>query len=310
MPPTDRSSSLISKPLVVGVGLCALDYTCIVERFPGKDEKHVAVAGSIQGGGPVPTALCALTKLGGRASFIGKCGIDHEGELIRRELEQFGVETSGMIFDKGSVTPKAFIWVDSRDGARTVVLDRTKTADMQIKELDTKLLQSCRYLLIDGRECASAIAAAKIAKAAGAEVILDAGSLRDNTDSLLNAVDYLVVSRTFSERYTNTDNPEQALKILGCKNFKSVVITLGADGAVWASMGKTGKQPGFQVEAVDTTGAGDVFHGAYIYGLCQNWEISAIVKFACAAAALKCRKPGGRLGIPTLAEVEEFIREQ
>jgi len=268
----------------------------------------VALAGSIQGGGPVPTALCALAKLGGQASFIGKCGTDHEGELIRGELQRFGVDTSGMIFDKGSITPKAFIWVDSHDGARTVVLDRTKTADIKIEELNAKLLKSCRYLLIDGRECFSAIAAAKMAKAAGAEVVLDAGSLRDDTDGLLDVIDHLVVSRTFSDKYAKTDNPEQALGIFSQRKFKSIVITLGADGAIWASVGKTGKQPGFQVKAVDTTGAGDVFHGAYIYGLCQNWQIAEIVKFASAAAALKCRKPGGRLGIPTMAEVEELIR--
>ncbi len=256
----------------------------------------------------MPTALCTLAKLGGKASFIGKCGADHEGELIRQELVQFGVDTSGMIFDKGSATPKAFIWVDSRDGARTVVLDRTKTADIKIDELDTKILKTCRYLLIDGRECESAIAAAKIAKAAGAEIVLDAGSLREDTDGLLDVVDHLVVSRTFSDKYTNTSNPEHALEILGQKNFKSVVITLGVQGAIWAAGNQTGKQPGFKVDAVDTTGAGDVFHGAYIYGLCQNWAIAEIVKFACAAAALKCRKPGGRLGIPTLDEVEEFNR--
>jgi sulfofructose kinase len=121
-------------------------------------------------------------------------------------------------------------------------------------------------------------------------------------------VDHLVVSRTFSDKYTNITNPEKSLEILRQKNFKSIVITLGAQGAIWAAGNQTGRQPGFKVEAIDTTGAGDVFHGAYIYGLSQNWAISDIVKFACAAAALKCRKPGGRLGIPTLAEVEELIR--
>jgi ribokinase len=307
MRPTDKLKLSSDKPLVVGIGLCALDYICIVENFPGKDEKHVALAGSIQGGGPVPTALCALSRLGGKAAFIGKCGTDHEGESIRQELDQFGVDTSRMVFDKSSVTPKAFIWVDSKDGARTVVLDRTKTADLLTEELDTELLQSCRYLLIDGRESQSTIAAAKIAKEASAEVILDAGSIRENMDELLSLVDHLVVSRTFSDKFTGQTNPEDAIKTLAERNFKSVIITLGAQGAIWAGNGKIGRQPAFKMEVADTTGAGDVFHGAYIYGLCQNWETPAIVKFACAAAALKCRKPGGRLGIPTLAEVEKFL---
>jgi ribokinase len=295
--------------LTVGVGLCALDYSCRVKRFPGRDEKHDALAGSIQGGGPVPTALCTLSRLGGRAAFIGKCGADNEGELVRQELESFGVNTKAMIFDLQYVTPKAFIWVDVNDGARSVVLDRTNITDLQPEELDNTLLGKCRYLLIDGREGSAALAAAQIARDAGAEVILDAGSPRKNIEELLPWVDHLVVSKPFADNYTGLTEPIEAVKKLSQRHFKSVIVTIGKEGAIYSANGEIFHQPAFDVKAVDTTGAGDVFHGAFIFGLSQGWEFRQITKFACAVSAMKCRSLGGRAGIPTLAETEKFIKQ-
>jgi len=295
--------------LAVGLGLCALDYISIVEKFPGPDEKHDALKFSRQGGGPVPTALCTISHFGEKAAFIGKCGKDPEGGKIRNELKHFGVDTSGMVLDIDSRTPRAFIWVDSKNGARTVVLDRTEIADLALDELSEDLLKSCRFLHIDGRENKASLAAARIAKASGAEIVLDAGSPRENIHELMPLVDYMIVSKDFAEQYTTEHDPgKAAMKLLGL-GFKAVVITLGDNGAICAAENKFFHRDAFKVNVVDTTGAGDVFHGAFIYGLGKEWDLEEIVEFSCAAAAIKCSRIGGRQGIPTVDEVVQFLEE-
>ncbi len=307
MEQTARSNSSGEDYLAVGVGLCALDYICIVKNYPGPEEKHDALHFSRQGGGPIPTALCALSHFGEKTAFIGKCGDDPEGKDIRAELRRFGVDIKGMVVDSYSRTPRAFIWVDSNDGARSVVLDRTEISDLEPRELDIGLLRSCRYLHIDGRESTACLVAAKTARENGAVIVLDAGSPRENINELMPLVDHMIVSRNFAEKFTQQTEPgAAAMKLLGL-GFKAVVITLGRFGAVCAAGGDFFQQDAFEVDVVDTTGAGDVFHGAYIYGLGKGWDLPTVIEFSCAAAALKCKRIGGRLGIPTVDEVVQFL---
>lgn len=262
---------------------------------------------SRQGGGPVPTALCALSRFGAKTAFIGKVGNDPEGKVVRAELERFEVDPSGLVLDSYSRTPRAFIWVDARDGARTVVLDRTEISELAASELNEKLLRSCRYLHLDGRESPVSIYAARIAREAGAEVVLDAGSLRENLNELLPLVDHLVASKNFAESFTGEAEPGAAcLKLLEV-GFLTVAITLGKQGCVGAVKGDFFQQDAFEVGVVDTTGAGDVFHGAYIHGLSKGWPMDQVLEFASAAAAIKCTRIGGRQGIPTVDEIVQFV---
>lgn len=307
MPQTARSNSSDKKYLAVGVGLCALDYICIIKKFSGPDEKHDAEIFSRQGGGPVPTALCVLGLFGEKTAFVGRCGDDPEGKIIKNDLERFGVDTKAMVFDSHCRSPRAFIWVDSKSGARSVVLDRTEISDLKPGELNGNVLQSCHYLLIDGRESAGSLAAAKMAKQGGAEVILDAGSPRKAIHKLLPFVDHLVVPKNFACKFTDKAEAKDASLSLLKMGFKSVVITLGPDGAVCATGNGFFHQGAFKVDVVDTTGAGDVFHGAFIYGLGKGWDIRKVVEFSCATAALKCKRIGGRLGIPKVDEVMNFL---
>jgi len=301
------SLSESKKYLAVGVGLCTLDYICIVDKFPQADQKVDARAFSRQGGGPVATAMCTLGHFGVKVGFIGKVGNDPEAKLIASELSRFNVETQCMVFDSYSRTPRAFIWVDRHTGARTVVLDRTEISDLDPKEFHEDLLRSCRYVLIDGRELKASYHAAKIAREAGAEVVLDVGSAREGIKELLPLVDHLVVSKPFADKFTDNEEPGQAaMKLLGM-GFKTVVITLGSYGSVCATEGDFFQTDPYDIEVLDTTGAGDVFHGAYIYGLSKGWELTEVVEFASAAAAMKCVRIGGRLGIPAVDEVVQFM---
>lgn len=292
----------------VGLGLCALDYTFVVDRYPRLDDKIDAVSFSRQGGGPVPTALCTLSKFRVPSAFIGKCGKDNDGKLLHDELCRFGVNSRCLILDPDSRTPRALIIVDKQSGKRTVILDRTETSALSPDELDAAVIQRARFLLIDGREPETSLTAAVLARKAGGEVILDAGSPRKNIGDILPYVDHLVVSNRFSLDFTQEVDPGRAALKLAHMGFKSVVITSGHKGNVGAtSDGQLFQQEAFKVDVVDTTGAGDVFHGAFIYGLVQGWELSRILEFASAAAALKCTRLGGRHGIPELEEVWALI---
>ncbi len=297
-----------NKILCVGLGLCALDYSFLVDKYPRLDDKIDALAFSRQGGGPVPTALCVLSKLGVPAAFLGKCGKDDEGKAIRNELRRFGVNTSGLILDADSRTPRAFIVVEKESGKRTVILDRTECAAFSPEEFNINLIKKAKFLLIDGRETETSLTAALLMKKSGGEVILDVGSPRKNIGEILPHVDHLVVSNRFSIDFTQEVDPGRAALKLAHMGFKSVVITSGSKGCIAATLeGHFFQQEAFNIDVVDTTGAGDVFHGGFIYGLAQGWGLPEILKFASATAALKCARLGGRRGIPELSEVEDFI---
>lgn len=301
-----RSGS--SKLMCVGLGLCALDYTFQVQNYPRLDDKIEATAFSRQGGGPVPTALCALSRLGIPVAFVGKCGQDAEGRMLRDELRRFGVNTSGLILDPDSRTPRAFVVVEKNNGKRTVILDRTETSALSADEFKFELIKKAKFLLIDGRELETSQTAAMLMQKTGGEVILDAGSPRKNIGDILPYVDHLVVSNRFSLDFTQEVDPGNAALKLAHMGFKTVVITSGSKGCIGATVdGLFSQHEAFDVDVVDTTGAGDVFHGGFVYGLIQGWELPDILRFASAVAAIKCTRLGGRRGIPDLAEVEDFL---
>lgn len=310
----------------VGFGMNAVDYLSILDPYPDLDEKVEVVESSVQGGGPVPTAMVTLAKLGSKAAYIGKIGKDPEGGFVKTELEKQGVNTDYVIIDKQIKTSRAFIWVDKNSGKRTVALDKTKSNHTNISEFKFLNSISTSFLHIDAREPQVSIFLSKWAKRLGAKVSLDLGSFRTGVESVFPFVDYLIVSKRFACGFTSLSDPFLACEELMKKGFETVVVTIGEDGCICGSPrgfttsgstknSNTGGKEGevfhvssFPVKVVDTTGAGDVFHGAFIYGLLEKWDLKKIARFACATAAMKCRKLGGRAGIPNLAEVTGFIR--
>ena len=300
----------------IGFGMNAVDYLSILDPYPGLDEKVEVIESSMQGGGPVPTAMVTLAKLGAKVAYIGKIGDDSEGRFVKAELEKEGVNTDHVIMDKESKTAKAFIWVDKNTGKRTVALDKTKLNHTKISELNFMNSISTRFLHMDAREPEVNIFMAKWAKKLGAKVSLDVGSLRSDVESVFAFVNHFIVSKRFACGFTKLSDPFSACKELMKKGFETMVVTVGEDGCICSSprgFNTSGREDeifhssGFPVKVVDTTGAGDVFHGAFIYGLLEKWDLKKTAQFACAAAAMKCRKLGGRSGIPNLAEVTDFM---
>ena len=295
----------------VGIGICAVDYICLLSYYPELDEKLDAQQFSFQGGGPIPTALVTLARLGAKTAYLGIVGHDDNGKFVLKQLEQEGVDISAVIVDKNCATNQAFIWIDNQSGKKTIVLNKNSAAaPLMPNEISISHIKTTKYLHIDGRETEATIAAIEMAKDAGVKVILDAGSPRKELTKILNLVDYPVVSESFCKSYLSTSSYEKGLEKLMNFGATAAVITCGAKGCYGADENGVIYQPPFNVEIIDTTGAGDVFHGAFIYSLLQNWSLEKNLEFSSAAAAINCTHLGGRAGIPGIKKINQFLEER
>jgi ribokinase len=290
----------------IGFGICALDYLCLIPKYPQLDEKTVLSDFSKQGGGPVPTALVTLSRLGARVAYFGKIGNDPEGEFVRQELTREGVSVDYLIRDENAQTPNAFIWIDRDSGKRTVVLNRTKISEISPTEIPLDAV-AAKVWLIDGWERSGTLRVATEARRRGQAVVADFGSLREKIDEMLPLVDFPVVSENFVKQYFGDVGPAEASQRLLRFGARAAVVTCGNQGCFGTNQIRTFFQPAFYVPVVDTTGAGDVFHGAFVFGILQEWPLPRILRFASAVAALKCTGFGGRTAIPTLGAVEKFL---
>ena len=292
----------------VGIGICAVDYLCLLSHYPELDEKLDITQFSFQGGGPVPTAMVTLSRLGAKTSYIGVIGDDNNGNFLLEQFAKEGVDTSAIIIDKNSSTNQAFIWIDNISGKKTIALNNNRIKKLLSTDLSKNLITSTRFLHVDGRETEPTLVAINCAKKSGAKVVLDAGSPRKNMKQILKLVDYPIVSENFCNIYLKTTNFDEGLEKLLKTGAKAAVITCGEKGCYGVeNNSEVIYQPAYNVEVVDTTGAGDVFHGAFIFGLIQNWGLAENLRFAAATAAIKCTQLGGQVGIPNLNSVRELL---
>ncbi len=290
---------------VFGLGQASLDIITLVAGFPQEDSKKEVLAFLEQGGGPVATALVALRRLSVDAAFSGVVSDDYAGARIREGLIDEGVDLAALVERPGGESQRAFIIVNRETGTRTILWKRPTVAELSEEEIRRDWFSGAGFLLIDGLMGRASMRAAELAREAGVPVMLDAGSSRSALLKLLPHADYIVGSEEFG-RYFSSDPEEAAVKI-SAFGPRAVTITLGQRGSVTWDGSRVFRTPAFRVRALDTTGAGDVFHGGYIYGLLQNWGLEKTVTFASAFAALKCLEPGGRTGIPTLERTLEFM---
>jgi sulfofructose kinase len=296
---------------VVGIGQCSLDYLFTVDSFPAPDTKTELLQWTTAGGGPVATALVSLARLGVDCIFYGIVGDDDAGEKIIASLQSENIDTLGIVKRKDSVSQVAFIAVEKSSGKRTIFWQRPSGVPFMPSELPGDFLNSADFLLVDGLMADVSIHAAQFANAQTVPVMLDAGHVRKGMIELAGLSDYVVASEEFARELTargEVFNAEKA--ILHMKSFgaKTATITLGERGSISISGDDVFSTPAFPVNVVDTTGAGDVFHGGYIYGLMKEWNIRSVIRFASAFAALKCTRPGGREGIPSLREVNALLK--
>jgi ribokinase len=301
------------KMKVVGLGQCALDHLFVVDPFPVPDTKNEVIEWTKDGGGPVATALVSLSRIGVKCCFYGIIGDDESGRKIEETLRSENVCIDGLVKRKDSSSQVAFIAVEKVSGKRTIFWKRPSAEPLKPHELPDDFLDKSDFLLIDGLMFEASLYAAEKAREKEIPVMLDAGSMREGMTKLASICEYVVSSEEFARELVRTVSkddhfePEKAIRHILSLGAKTATTTLGDGGSVTASGSEIFHTPAFKIKAVDTTGAGDVFHGGYIYGLLQKWDIKKVLMFASAFAALKCRRLGGRAGIPGLKEVEALM---
>lgn len=294
---------------VSALGGACWDYLGIVDALPELDEKTPIKSLTAQGGGRAATAAAAVGRLGGSAAVFNRIGDDDFGRQIRAGLEADGVDTAWLEEAPGTRSHFAFCVVDEPSGKRTIFYDYGTSGIFKEEDLDYEALLDCRCLLTDSHHDWTSVAAARRAREAGVPVVLDIERPKPCNEHLLAASTHPIIPRDYALVLTETTSVEEAGAQMLRQGALVAVITLGAQGAIaFTPDGETIRQPAFDVEpVVDTTGAGDVFHGAFALGVARDYELRENLRFASAVAALKCRKLGGRAGIPTMDEVRRLM---
>lgn len=292
---------------VVGMGLNSVDLLCVVPAFPTFNSKMKIEQFSRQGGGQVATAMVALTRWGAKTKYIGKLGSDGLGQFSLHSLQEEGVDVSSVTIEPNTTNQFAVIIVDGRSGERAILWDRDERLMYHEGEIRKEDICSGKLLHLDGHDLPAAIQCARWAREEGIPTVVDLDKVEPLTFDLIKEIDFVVTSSRFPSLFTGISDREKALFELQKHTPGFLCATSGHEGAMALVEGEILRVKGFEVKVVDTTGAGDVFHGGFIYGLLQNWEIEEILHFANAVAALKCRYLGGRKGIPALEEINRFL---
>ena len=293
---------------VIGLGQACVDYLGRVPSYPEEDGKMELLDLHRQCGGPASTALVTLSRLGIPCSFLGSVSDDAFGVEIVQGLKKEGVDFSFLSVLSGYSSQFAFIAVSENQGERTIFWHRGSVPHLKKEAVDLSPFTKARILHLDGLMMDASLEAVRQARSMGLTVVLDAGTMREGSLDLASRVDVLIASARFADPLVGREGgPEKALDALCRLGPKTVVVTLGARGSLGWDGENTLVQRAFPVRAVDTTGAGDVYHGGYIYGLLQHWPTADCMRFASAVAALKCRETGARKGIPALDEVKAFM---
>jgi len=293
---------------VVGLGLNATDTVCIVREFPALGGKERVVSRSLQAGGQVATALVTCQRLGLRTRYIGKAGDDEAGRIQLASLRREGLDLRYTRVARRTPNQYAYILVDQATGERTIFWDRDPGLAVRPAELIPRAVTTARVLHMDGCDVEACLRAARWARRAGIPVVADLDTVYKKVERLFPYIDYMIASTNFLPAVTGEPDPFRVLGYMAREyKVRAPGMTLGRDGAMVLSEGRFQYSPGFVVEAVDTTGAGDVFHGAFIYGLLAGWEMARILDFSNAMAALNCTALGARGGIRTQAEAERLM---
>ena len=286
---------------VLGIGAATWDHLVIVPEFPNEEGVTRALAAAQQGGGPVATALCTLAAQGSPTCLIDVQGDDEIGQCILGELQSFGVNTQHVRVHAGAISAQASIIVRERDGARHIFFVPATAPELMAADIDPALVKSAALLHINGRHEAAARRAVEIAKESNVPVSFDggAGRYRESLRDLVLASDIRILAKEFALKFAATDSIESAVAMLSKDLPKLLVITEGVRGShVWSRDGEAFHQPAYVVsDVVDTTGCGDVFHGAFLHGWLQNWPLHESAAFAAKLAAETARGLGGRFAL-------------
>jgi len=294
---------------ILGIGENATDTVLQVAQLPKLGSKVQALNTQIMLGGQVATTLIACQRWGLRTHYVGSVGDDHAAQLHRQDLRQEGVACHLASIPK-TLSHLSFIFVEKESGERTVVSRRDTNLALPRSFLQRGWITSSRLLHIDGSDLAASRQGASWARSAKIPVVADFDRWSSNLSPLLRLVDYPVTSRDFPCAATGEPDMLKALPLLKRKfGCRAVCATLGIDGAMAWDGHRFWYSPSYKVSVTDTTGAGDVFHAGFSYGVLHGWELQRILDFSCAAAGLNCEALGARGGISALDKIERLQRK-
>jgi ribokinase len=305
MPPVNRID-------ILGLGAVAVDDLLFVEAYPPPDAKARVLRQERHCGGLAATALVAAARLGARCAYAGVLGYDELSAFALACLKREGIDVSAAEQKPSAGPGHSHIVVDQRRGTRNIFSYERRVVGAS-RRTPAGLIASCRVLLVDHLGVPGMIRAARLARRAGIPVVADIESDRHpQIHQLLALADHLIVSQSFAGRLTGAKSPERAVRKLARPDRQVSVVTCGDQGCWYLALGESlpKHQPAFKVEAVDTTGCGDVFHGAYAFALAKGMALEARIRIAAATAALKATRAGGQAGTPSLAAVRKFLKHE
>ena len=294
---------------MVGFGRNSIDFLTVVAEHPAPNSKQRLQRFARLPGGEIATAMAACARLGWRACYVGRFGDDDLGVQARASLVEAGVDVTAAETVLDATNQFAVILVDARSGDRTVLWDRHPALTMTAADVSPAVITSGRVLIVDCSDTAAAAQAAKYAREAGIPSIIDVEKVRPGIGDLLQQIDAIIAAESFPTALTGHEDLGRALEVIG-REFGAAVVTatLGDKGSLSWCAGREIRTPPFAVDCVDTTGAGDVFHGAFCYAVLQAMSTAEALEFSNAMAALNCTALGARGGIRELAEVRALLR--
>jgi ribokinase len=283
---------------VYGLGQNCWDYIAQLETYPSPDSKSEISSLFLDGGGPVATALVALSGWGLSCSLCGVVGDDSYGEQLLSSLKEEQVNTDDVFIRKNSHSQLAFIITEKTEGSRTIFWRRPTGPDLEPEEPDYKIIRNARMVYTDGLFLEASLAVARVAQEEGIPVVVDAGTLRDGSLRLASYSDYYIVAQPFARSLIGEENPRKACLELQKLGPGVVGVTLGSRGYIILSGNQWIEGSAYSVNTIDTTGCGDVFHAGIAYGVLNKWKLEKTLDFSAWAAAQVSTRLGGRSGIP------------
>lgn len=295
---------------VLGLGVSTVDVFSLVERFPAEEGVQRAAEVMMQGGGPVATAIVTAATLGANTAILDRLGDDWRGSLIRAEYRQAGVYADYLRVQAGEMSSTASILVRRADGARAIVYCPGSAPELIPADISAMMIASAKILHVNGRHWEACLHACRLARRAGVRVSFDGGAHRYRAElrTLVPLVDVCIVARDFAQQYTGQTDINSAARGLLAAGPGLVAITDGLNGSWVFSGGESFHQPAFPVpDVVDTTGCGDTYHGAFLFGLAKGLPLKMCAVLASRTAAYNSRFLGGRGGLPTLPKWDALV---
>ncbi|MDO5444589.1 MAG: carbohydrate kinase family protein [Eubacteriales bacterium] len=302
----------LNYPEVVAVGHLCMDRIMICEDFPPENTSKHVLDYSQQPGGTASQAIVALARLGIKTGYISPMGDDEVGKTLLQDIADEGVDVSKCPIIHDEISHFTNVLVNAKNNTRTFLSYHGKFPDMDFTDKDIDYISNAKILHLDNTNNANALKAANIAKEHGVLVSLDGSSLNpDNRKNLelVKLVDILITSEIFPTRLTGIKDRKEAIWFIAEEYNPSVLIsTCGEEGSLAYIDGHLKSYPSYSVNAVDTTGAGDAFHGAFLFGLLKGYDLSYNIQFSSAVAAINCQSIGGRSGLPYYDDVINFMK--